>query len=478
MKKILLLIVLYIITTQRSFAQEKTSITGVIENGRDTTLNIDLIILDGQFAERKMQEFHVETNNGKFNFDFDLKRTGIATVYINNRIIFIPGSFGVLVNPGDNLIFTIPDVKKVGLDNMNIEGKGADKLNLLKVINHKLLATGIHLLFWDKTSITEKYINADRYLNIIDSMCSMSKLNNSRDMQLIKAQLVEGTLDQVLAHSVKNYTDSVGILFEKFIKRKRRIAPFLNREVINYYGGRFILPNYMLLSNHDKIQGESHIVRFTQPLDYNKLIVKEFDREPFVRDFLLSYFTRDFFRAKWDSPVSQDVLNFYVKNVNKSNRYFQRVLETFEDVQKNLKKGEAFYNFNLPDTTGKRHQLADFKNKIVVLDFWFNGCFACKGIAPSIERAEEFFKGKDIQFISIGIDKKEPWKKGIGIFSSKNSLQLYTEEQRMNHDIIKFAKVTFYPRLIVLDKKGNIVGVPPDPATDFEGFTAFLNKLL
>ncbi|REC62284.1 hypothetical protein DRF65_11260 [Chryseobacterium pennae] len=478
MKKILVLIVMYIITTQNSFAQTKTRISGLIENAKDTIINIDLLIFDGQFAETKMQEFHIETNNGKFKFDFDLKRTGKATVYINNRIIFIPGSFGVLVNPGDNLTFTIPDVKKLGLDNMNIDGKGSDKLNLLKAINHKLLATGIHLLFWDRTSITEKYKNADIYLNIIDSMCSLNKLKDPRDMKLIKAQLVDGTLDQVLAHSVKYYSDSVAILFEKYIKRKNRIEPFLNKEVINYYGGRFILPSYMLLSNRDKIQGESHIVRFTKPLDYNKLIVNEFDEEPYVRDFLLSYFTRDFFRAKWDSPVSQDVLNFYVKHVNKNNPHFQEVLDTFEDVQKNLKRGDAFYNFNLPDTTGRRHQLADFKGKIILLDFWFNGCFACKGIAPSIEKAEEYFKGKDIQFISIGIDKNEPWKKGIGIFSSKNSLQLYTEEQRMNHDIIKFAKVTFYPRLIVLDKNGNIIGVPPNPATDFEGFTAYLNKLL
>lgn len=478
MKKIILLIVMYIVTMQYSFAQKKTSISGVIENAKDSLLNIDLVIFDGQFAKAKMQEYHFETKSGGFKFDFDLMRTGKATVYINNRIIFLPGSFEVLVNPGDNLTFTIPDVEKLGLDNIIINGEGADKLNLLKAINHELLATGIHHLFWDKTSITEKYKNADVYLNIIDSMSNLNKLKNPRDMQLIKAQLVDGTLDQVLAHSVKYYSDSVAILFEKYIKRKKRIALFLNKEVINYYGGGFILPSYMLLSNRDKIQGESHIIRFTQPLDYNKLFVKEFGQEPFIRDFLLSYFTRDFLRSKWDSPISQDVFNFYVKNVDKNNPYFQEVLDTFEDVQKNLKKGDAFYNFNLPDTIGAMHQLTDFKGKVVVLDFWFNGCFACKGIAPSIEKAEDFFKGKDIQFISIGIDRKDPWKKGIGIFSSKNSLQLYTDEQRMNHDIIKYAKVTSYPRLIVLDKKGNIVGIPPNPAVDFEGFKAYLNNLL
>lgn len=469
---------MYIITTHYSFAQKKTTISGLLENATDALIDIDLLVLDGQFAKTPMQTYKVQTSNGRFKFDFDLERSAKVTVYINKRIIFIPGSFQVVVNPGDNISIAIPDIANLGLENITFQGKGADKLNLLKAIDQKFHATGLYYLDWNKSSITEKYLRVDRYLNIIDSMSKVNKLNDLRDMQLIKSQLVDGTLDMLLMHSIKNYSDSVAILFEKYIKGKKRIAPFLNKEVINYYGGRFILPNYMLLSNRNIIQGESHIVRFTQPLEYNKLIVKEFNQEPFIRDFLLSYFTKDFIRSKWDSPVSQDVLNFYVNNVNKNNPYFQEVLGTFEDVQKNLKKGAAFYNFNLPDTTEQRHQLTDFRGKIVLLDFWFTGCFMCKEIAPYITRAEELLRNKGIQFISISIDKKETWKKGRGVFSSRNSLQLYTEDKKNNHEIIKFAKVTFYPRLIVLDKEGNIVGVPPNPATDFEGFMAYLNKLL
>lgn len=478
MKKILLLIVVYIITAQNSFAQKKTRISGIIDNARDTLSNIEIGIFDGQFAKTEMRNYRCETTNGIFQFDFDLERTALVGIYINDRLAFLPGSFNVAVNPGDNIKIIIPNKNKMGLANISFAGKGSDKLNLLKAINDKLLATGTHLLFWDRTSITDKYKNADQYLNIIDSMCKMNKLKDPRDMQLIKAQLVDGTLDQVLAHSVKYYSDSVGLLFEKYIKRKNRIAPFLNKEVINYYGGRHILPNYVLLANRDSIQGESHVLRFTKPLEFSRLVVHEFNAVPDVRDFLLSYFARDFFRSKWESPIAKDLVSFYIKNVNENNPYFREVVQTYDYAENNLKKGDPFYKFNLPDTSGKRHQLMDFKGKLVLLDFWFNGCFACKGIAPYIEKAEELFKEKDIQFISIGIDNKESWKKGIGVFSSKKSLQLYTEEKRMDHEIIKFARVSSYPTLIVLDKQGNIVGIPPNPATNFEGFAAYINKLL
>ncbi len=425
-----------------------------------------------------MQTYKVQTSNGRFKFDFYLERSAKVTVYINKRIIFIPGSFEVLVNPGDNLSIAIPDVANLGLENITFQGKGADKLNLLKAINQKFLATGLYYLDWNESSITEKYLRADRYLNIIDSMSMLSKLNDLRDIQLVKSQLVDGTLDMLLMHSIENYSDSVAILFETYIKKKNRIAPFLNKNVINYYSGRFILPNYVILSNYNKINGEPRRFRFISPVDFSKLVIKEFDEVPYIRDFLLSYIAKDFFRTEWDSPVSRDVFDFYIKHVNKSNPYFQEVMDTFNHVQNNLKKGRPFYNFDLPDTIGQRRQLKDFRGKIVFLDFWFTGCFMCKEIAPYITKAEELFKNKDIQFISISIDKKETWKQGRGIFSSKNSLQLYTEDKGNNHDIIKFSKISSYPRMIVLDKLGNIVGVPPNPATDFEGFTAYLNKLL
>lgn len=478
MKKMLALFVLFIITVQISFAQKKTSIRGIIENAQDTISNIEIAIFDGQFAKTEMQNYQVVTTNGIFQFDFELKRTAQVGIYINNRLASLPGSFSILVNPGDNIAITIHDVKKMGLQNISFSGKGSDKINLLKAINRRLLASNTQKARWDKSSITEKYLNADKYLNIIDSMFIKNGLKNIRDLKLVRAQVTDGALDMLLYHSVKHYSDSVAILFEKYIKRKNRVTAFLNKEVINYYGGRHILPNYILLANRDKIQGESHVLRFTQPVDFSKLVIKEFNQVPAVRDFLLSYFAKDFFRNKWDSPISKELFSFYSKNVDHKNPYFKEVLQTFEYAQNNLKKGDPFYNFNLPDTAGKRYHLTDFKEKVVILDFWFNGCFACKLLVPSINKAEEFFKNKAVQFISIGIDKKEPWKQGIGIFSSESSLQLYTEEKRMDHDIVKFAKVSSYPRLIVLDKQGNIVGIPPNPATDFEGFASYINELL
>lgn len=478
MKKILFFVIIYIYTIQNSYSQQRTIITGTVGNVQDSTVKIDLQIIDGAFVTRQEQNYSLNTKDGKFKFDFKLKKTSTATLFINGEIAFLPGTFKVLINPGDNLTFEIPNIKKLGLLNVNISGKGAEKLWIMKETFQNMFATGLTQKPWNKQSITEKYLKLDKYLHIIDSTFNDNELKRSRDMKLVRAQMIDESMDMTLHHSLRYYTDSVSILFKKYIKDKNRIRPFLNEETIDYFGGNYILPKYILLANMDKMKGAPFSFRDNYPLEYSDFVLKEFDSVPFVRDYLLSYLAMDLFGTRWDSRISKQMYSLYVAKVDNRNVHYQEVANEFEHVNNYLKSGSAFYSFSLPDTTGKVHKLADFKGKVVVLDFWFTGCSGCKTIAPLITKVEDSFKDLNVQFISINVDTKSIWKLGIGEYSSKNSLQLYTEEQRFKHPLIKFAKISFYPRLIVLDKQGNIAGIPPSPYDDLDGFADFIKKLL
>lgn len=478
MKKILVVIIIYICTTQYSYSQQRTIISGIIGNVQDSTVKIDLQIIDGAFVTRQEQNYSINTKEGKFKFVFKLKKTSTATIFINGEIAFLPGSFKVLINPGDNLTFAIPDIKKLGLLNINIGGKGAEKLLIMKETFRNMFATGLSQKPWNKQSISEKYHKLDKYLDIIDSIFSDNKLKKSRDMQLVRAQMIDESMDRTLYHSLRYFTDSVAILFNKYIKDKNRISPLLNRATIDYFGGNYVLPKYILLSKMDKMKGEPLSFRDNYPLEYSDFVLKEFKSVPFVRDYLLSYLAMDLFGTKWDSPLSRQMYNLYVAKVDNRNSHYQEVVNEFEHVNNYLKIGSAFYSFSLPDTTGKIHKLDDFKGKVVVLDFWFTGCSGCKTISPLIAKVEDSLKDQNVQFISVNVDTKSIWKIGIGEYSSKKSLQLYTEEQRFKHPLIKFAKISFYPRLIVLDKQGNIAGIPPSPYDDLDGFADYIKKLL
>jgi cytochrome oxidase Cu insertion factor (SCO1/SenC/PrrC family) len=75
---------------------------------------------------------------------------------------------------------------------------------------------------------------------------------------------------------------------------------------------------------------------------------------------------------------------------------------------------ENLYNFSLPDTNGVYHSLKELKGKVVILDFWFTGCGACKTMVSAF-KIEPSLKSKEIEFVSINVDKTLPrWKEGIG----------------------------------------------------------------
>lgn len=476
MRKILFFAVLFLLTVHFSHGQKRTIIYGIIKDCQDCNLDIKLLIIDGMSAIRTSQEYSTVIKKGNFYFDFPLQKTSTATIYLKNDLAFSPGTFSIVVNPGDSLHFTVPSASKLGLINMNIGGMGSEKIILFRDVIKKINSSRIFKKTYSKQTVTEKYLEVDRSLDIIDSVFQNLKRPHSIDHQLVHAQLVDQALDMILIHSLQNKSDSTLFLFNKYILKKKRIVPLLNRNSIEYFGGFRLIPNYMSLLN--RINGGQNLNRFADPSEYNSLIVKEFKRVSYIRDYLLSDLALQIFEQHWNDKVSKNMFDFYISHVNKKEYLYKRVVDEFKHVELYLQPGKPFFKFALPDTTGKVHKLEDFKGKIVVLDFWFTGCAGCKDVSPVLAKIEEEMENDSIQFVSINVDNMATWKLGIGEYSSKNSLQLYTEEQRFDHPIIKFAKIPAYPTLVVLDKQGNLIGIAPNPVSHLDEFKEYIQKQL
>lgn len=103
---------------------------------------------------------------------------------------------------------------------------------------------------------------------------------------------------------------------------------------------------------------------------------------------------------------------------------------------------------------GKKISPADFKGKVLVLDFWASWCGPCRAENPKLKEAYERFKGKDVEFLSISIDDsrdawlkaekddKCPWPQGIVNDEGKEAMLKY-----------QFSGIPF---ILVVDKRGNI----------------------
>lgn len=61
--------------------------------------------------------------------------------------------------------------------------------------------------------------------------------------------------------------------------------------------------------------------------------------------------------------------------------------------------------FTLQDIDGKTHSLAEYRGKVVLVNFWATWCPPCRAEMPSIERLYASMKGKP--FVVLALDQGE-----------------------------------------------------------------------
>ncbi|MGB3108930.1 TlpA family protein disulfide reductase [Sphingobacterium siyangense] len=122
--------------------------------------------------------------------------------------------------------------------------------------------------------------------------------------------------------------------------------------------------------------------------------------------------------------------------------------------------GRPAFNFSLQDTSKKNIKLTDFRGKIVLMDFWFTGCGNCKQLTEGMKPVIEHFKNNPkVVFVGVSVDGDfEEWKKSVksGQYSNKESIDLYTNDLKSKHPIIKHYGFSGYPSLLLIDGDGKI----------------------
>ena len=124
----------------------------------------------------------------------------------------------------------------------------------------------------------------------------------------------------------------------------------------------------------------------------------------------------------------------------------------------NKLKGKPSPDFDYENYKGGKTKLSDLKGKYVYIDLWATWCGPCRAEIPFLKKTEEKYHGKNIEFVSISIDKandNEKWKKFV---TDKNlgGIQLFADKD-WGSDFVTSYGVTGIPRFILIDPKGNIV---------------------
>jgi peroxiredoxin len=128
---------------------------------------------------------------------------------------------------------------------------------------------------------------------------------------------------------------------------------------------------------------------------------------------------------------------------------------------KNLEPGKIAPLFAQPDSTGKMVQLADFRGKVVLVDFWASWCMPCRQENPNLVKAYQKYNTKGFEILSISVDDashRKEWLEAI----KKDNLQ-WTNVCDLkggdNNDAAKLYHIQFIPQNYLIDRDGKIVAI-------------------
>ncbi len=186
-----------------------------------------------------------------------------------------------------------------------------------------------------------------------------------------------------------------------------------------------------------------------------------------------------FDEAKQGINYTGDLENYYniFMNASSNQNEKNKITESYT-VLKTTTKGKPSPKFvNYENNAGGKTSLDDLKGKYVYIDVWATWCAPCRKEIPFLKEVEKSYHGKNIEFVSISIDKKkdhDKWKKMI-VDQALGGIQLLADTDWKSQFVQDYL-IQGIPHFILLDPNGNIV-TPNAPRPSDKELITLLNGL-
>jgi peroxiredoxin len=131
--------------------------------------------------------------------------------------------------------------------------------------------------------------------------------------------------------------------------------------------------------------------------------------------------------------------------------------EEAKKVQAALAEGSKFPDFSEKDTAGKSLSIANYKGKVVLLDFWATWCGPCVHELPNVIKTYDAYHKQGFEIIGISLDKDQ--EKLASFTKEKNMtwVQYFDGLVWQNKLTVKYG-VNSIPATFLLDGQGTIIG--------------------
>jgi peroxiredoxin len=152
-------------------------------------------------------------------------------------------------------------------------------------------------------------------------------------------------------------------------------------------------------------------------------------------------------QGKLKSPVLREILDKRLAQHASSIEYMKQSAN-----ERAATLNQPAPQFELTDLAGKTHRLADYKGKVVVLDFWYRGCGWCVRAMPQINQIADDFKDQPVVVFGMNTDQKtEDAKFTADAMQLKYDTLLLGGQDRT---IVDQLKIRGFPTLVIIGPDG------------------------
>ncbi|MGC4234953.1 MAG: TlpA disulfide reductase family protein [Niabella sp.] len=169
--------------------------------------------------------------------------------------------------------------------------------------------------------------------------------------------------------------------------------------------------------------------------------------------------------GKASEQIKEILKNQYVKK-KKSDAGFDQYIAALEkeaytkmiaDLQTQILDKPA-PQFTLSDLAGKKVSLADYKGKVVIVDFWATWCGPCIASFPGMKKMQEKYKDNpDVKFLFVDTWQREENKEhNAKDFITKNNYDIFHVLMDNEDKVVKDYEVSGIPTKFIIGKDGKI----------------------
>ncbi len=481
MRIVFLILILSCLLVKFNYAQGNTTVFGTVENASNDSI---IITLDKYFLSKKQIIYKIPIKQNQFSIEFQLDRNRIIDFSYQGQQIQL------YIEPKDNL-----ELKFVAgqlSETIIFSGKAEANNQFLKIFDAKFKDDFSSNLIEEKM----KSLSLDLFeISLFDNRknekefyknYSGSKLFSSDFKIYIENKIKYNYLNFLLSFPIVNANKSTAILSVNPLPAI--ILDVLDKKNVSD-NGAMICESYRNFLTFFVTYFASELNEFKKFKEYTISTEKKY---VIARDFLKEqaflYYLTKFLLENGEKTNPETVKRIYLEMVkeDKTGEYTGFVNEKLGAWMKTKlpKTVEGKLDIGSPEFTmqgfnKKELSLADYRGKVIYVDFWASWCGPCREQFPYSKMLHEQLSDKqkkEVIFLYISIDNTEEiWKQAV------NNLKLNGEHALSpggwNSVVAKYYQINSIPRYILIDKKGNVVNANATRPSD-EGTLQDIIKLL